>query len=478
VAVLNIAPKTPDDGTVYSDGETSNKITITVKNAGQPVASTPFTGTVTDPSGRISGTVSPGTTDTNGDIVLTIGVPASPTGALSLTLYQDAQTRGSTSLVGILFDPVTLTLSPNYVSQGNPVVVTARIQDDAGIPVGGLLLTWQVDPSLGIADTSQTTQEAVPASFQYTLPALTQAQISALPGGQVLLQLTVGPVAGAFTTTKLLPTNPPLVAPTCPILYGNPPVIDDSFVGACADEGIPFSIPEIANSSVGDYVTLFTSPTGRSEDTTLLSSKLLDKASAGKPFFMFASLKGSAFTTNGPEYIYYTIFMTNPGNYSTTSDFLLVQVDRQDLSTLPDGNPDSRLTNPQATPTVYTASNYNNNDNFTATINANGTFPVKVGDVFTTKIYLLGYTTANLNVVNKIDSPPRTVTPADFDAFGNFVPFSVQFDYSLFKGIDGSNGQVYFILDRSGDLHRSPSRSIIVDTVPAYSGSIAHLLAL
>lgn len=477
--VLTIKPKTHEDGIIFSDGETSNKITLTVLNGSTPVASTPFTGTVTDASGRLTGTVSPASTDANGDIVLTIGAPPTRSSTLSLTLYQDAQTLGRLQLVLILFDPVTLTLSPSYLSAETPLLITANIKDDAGIPVGGLTLEWQPDASLKVPPKKMVTNANDPASFQYTLPRISQATLSAAgSGGSVFMTLTIGPAAGDFKVKQPLSLNPPLVAPTLMVHAGDPPVLDDSYIDACKAVGVPFTIPAIANSSQGDVVSLFSSPTDRPQDSQLLNLIQLTKDEAGKPFQMYANLKGGAFTTNGPEYVYYSIILTKSPNASTRSDPLRLEVDRQDVSDLPDGAPDSTMTNPQVTPVVYTVANYNNKDNLTATINANGSFRMAMGDVVTTKIYLVGYTSANMNSVTKIDSEERTLASGDFDSLGNLVPFNVTFASSLFAGIDGSNGQVYIVVNRRGAMHRSPSRSIVVDTVPAYSGSIARLLAL
>jgi hypothetical protein len=149
-----------------------------------------------------------------------------------------------------------------------------------------------------------------------------------------------------------------------------------------------------------------------------------------------------------------------------------VQVDRRNIPDLPDGNPDYGLTVPQVTPVSYTTDNYSKGDELTVAVDFNGSFAPLVGDNITIKIYLLGYTQANLNWVKKVDNGKGFVlTAANFDATGAFIPYTAAFKADAFEGIDGSNGQVYFVVQRGAALYRSPSRQVTVDTVPAYSGS-------
>jgi hypothetical protein len=478
MAALTLTPKTNDDKKVYSDGTTSNQITINVQTAGAPLSVTKLTGKVSDSSGMYVGAVSTGVTSTGGDIVLTVGAPVS--GALTLTLYANAQTSGSMPLAAVVFQPITLTNNPALASASQPVVATATILDALGKPVDGVPLAWRVlNQQLGIAPTFVTTQSATPSTYQYTLRALTEAEITALPTPKVHLSLVIGPPAGNYSIEDPVPTVPPLLAPTLPVSMKHPPVIDDDLIDACEDIGVAFAIPAIANASVGDFITLFaaSSASANTNPRVLLLKPLDDTMIAGQ-FLMLVPTENDVFTENGPEYVYYTVFRSQLGGALATSEQLQVLVDRRYLPTLPDGNPDSRLTAPHVAPVVYAGDN--NKNYLTATINFNGQYQPKVGDTITTKLYLLGYTNANLNWTPQPPIPPivRVLTAANFTVLGEFIPFTVSFTPSQLAGIDGSNGQVYFILQRGSVKVRSPSCSIVVDTVPAYTGSIARMLAL
>jgi hypothetical protein len=468
---FTLTPKTNDDKTVYSDGSRANTITINVQQNGAPLSSTPLTGTLVDSHNQPAGRVSPGTTTAGGDITLT--VVATVKGTLKLQLYA-GQASGATQLAAVVFNPVTLVNNPALANTTTPVIVTATIVDAANAPVGGVPLIWQVlDTQLGIPDSPATTHAGTPSSYEYTLPALTDAEISGLPGKTVSLQLVIGPTGGGFTIPAPVPADPPLLAPEILSVFSSPPVIDDSVIEACA-VGIPFIIPVIANTTLGDIILLMATPTGNTADARIVFEKLLDQQSVGVPFVMLAGIGNVAFQTNGPEYIFYNVTRSALGNTTTNSEQLLVEVERQALPTLPDGDPDPQLTDPQATPVVYVVDNYTNNDALTAAIDFNGEFIPLVGDNITVKIYLVGYTYANLNWVKKIESAVRQLAPTDFDANGAYIPYTVSFSANQLAGIDGSNGQVYFLVERGGQTFRSPSRPIIVDTMPAYSGSIAR----
>jgi hypothetical protein len=480
MAALTLTPKSLDDQVVYSDGTRSNQIIFNVQKNGAPLATTALTGRLIYFGGEPAGTVSSGSTDANGDIALVMALGQPTTGTeqlLNVTLFEDAQTYGSTKIKSLVFPPVTLQNNPAIAHSETPVIVTATITNaDTQSPLGSIPLTWRVlDTQLNIKDVPQITKAQNPATFQYFLPRLTDAQIATLTGEKVDLQLIIGPVAAGFTMPAPIPVSPPLLAPEAMGIPGSPPVIDDGIITACA-AGIPFYIHAIANASVNDFVTLLASPTGAVADARPLLEKQLDLTSAGAPFLMLVPVKSPAFEVNGPEYIFYQVMRSKLGNTISTSNQLLVQVERQQLPTPPDGEPDSRLTDPQVSPVVYTENNYAAGNDLTVIIDFNGAYIPDIGDQVTPYIYLTGYTLANLNWVRKLTGPTYTLAKTDFDTKGVYIPISHHFAAATLARVDGSNGQAYFTVQRAGQQKlRSPSRPIIVDTMPAYSGGIASI---
>jgi hypothetical protein len=470
MAALTLTPKSTDDQTVYSDGTTSNKITIGVQQNGSPLVHTALAGTLVDSAQSIAGFLFPGSTDANGDI--TFAVPATIAGQLTLTLLLDDQTTGSMAITAIVFEPVTFQKAPSYAQSATAVRVTANIADSTNTPVDGVPLTWHVhDTRLNIHDTTSTTDGQDPLSFVYDLPILTDEELDALAATGVDLQLIIGSLAGDFIIAVPIPVNPPLLAPTLLDTQRIPPVIDDDLIAACTEDGIAFYIPIIANTSPDDFVTLVASPTGSSNDSKLLAMRKLDQASIGKALLMLAPVDNQAFETNGPVYIYYNVMRSQLQNSFTASEMLLVQIDRQDPSIPPDGNPVTILTAPHVSHIVYTLDNCTNKDSMTVEVDFTGDFVATLGDLITVKIYLLGYTQANMNEVKTIQSVTYQLRETDFDENGVCIPVPFTFTADQFEGVDGSDGQVYYLVKQYVKIYRSPSRSIVVDTVPAYSGS-------
>lgn len=473
MTALTITPKDIGDQTLYSDGGRSNRIIIHVERNNAPLAETSLTGTLTDAKGNPAGAVIPGSTDPNGDFSL--GATLVKDGKLTLTLTADAQSSGTTIIYTIKILPVTFVNTPAVARAGAGVNARAQIAITQFKAVGGIPLNWHVlDRQLDIPDLYRVTDTQRPASFTFSLPALTPEQIATLNNNRVNLQLTIGAFgkpAGDFITVDHIPVSPALLAPYYAIAPDAPAVINDGVIAACP-QGIPFGIPVIANAVLGDLIVLYSSPDGNDADATPLLAKELDFDAIGSPFLMFVPTRNSAFALNGPKEIFYKITLSRLGGAETASGRLQLQVDRRNTPESPDGNPDHDLTVPDVTPVSYTVDNYNQTEEMTITVNFNGTFIPQIGDVITVKIYLLGYTQANLNWVKKIDNGKGfTLMAANFDKNGRFKPYTVAFAAGEFKGVDGSNGQAYFVLQRGAAAYRSPSRQITVDTVAAYSSS-------
>lgn len=472
MAALTLTPHTADDRTVYSDGAQSNKIAINVQENGTPLANTPLSGTLLDSSRRIAGFVFPGSTDGNGDIFF--AVPATIAGPLTLTLIADAQTNGSMAITAIVFQPITFQMDPPYAESGTTVTITAAIEDSTNAPVTGVPVTWHVlDPRLKIHDTSDLTDGRFPQTFEYVLRSLTGAERTALSATGVNMQLTIGPAPQEFVIPLSVPVVAPLLAPVFIDSQRTPPVIDDAVIAACT-EGIAFYIPAIFNTSPGDLVTLAATPTANPRDARLLALKKIDRDSAGTGLILLASATNPAFQANGPQYFYYTVVRSQLAQTSTTSAMLLVQVDRQNVPEPPDGNPVSILAPPQASPIVYTAGHYADCDSMMVIVDFSGEFSPQVGDQVTVKIYLQGYTEANMNAVKELVLPAYALTDTNFkDAIPLPIPFA--FTAEHFAGVDGSDGQVYYLVKQGVKVYRSPSRAIVVDTVAAYSGGFVRM---
>jgi hypothetical protein len=472
---LTLTP--PANANVYSDGNSSNKVLITVADATGPLSNTPITGTVT-PGGTVIITAP---TDPTGK--LGVAIAAAVSGPLTLTLTDPSTGEsGTCALMATAYDFGGFTYSPPNITLPSLATITAKIYAKGQqTPADGIPLNWVAAamPAPAYLPALQvTTDKSKQSTFEYVSLKLQQTDIDALHSSPIQMNLEIGGDSSFFYLAQIS-TGAPLLAP----VFALPPVlgttIDDEMISVCTADGIPFRIPSIANTSLTDTITLLASQTPTGPSVAVLASQQIARmesdGTSSLPFITTAPTTDVAFDTNGPLYIYYSVFRAITSVLSI-SDRLQSKVERTEVPGPPDGTPNPGLTPPTPDINVYTLTDVGNGTPMHVTIDFNGTIKPSVGDKITPVIYLVGYTSANYNWVKKIELlPAYTLVAADF-VNSVFTPKVFTFTNDKFSDIDGSNGQLYFLYQQGQNaVTRSPERSIIVDTIAPHSLSLAAL---
>jgi hypothetical protein len=482
---LTIAGKTADDSTIYFDGTTSNVVTFIVSSAGTPLGGVDISGTLATSAAPVTpaGAVQVLTkSNPAGEVRLKL-TPVSA-GSLTLTLLETSTPAnfGTTPVTVTMLKPITVDIDPTILAAPGSVVATANILDaSTGAKAANIPLHWldtSVPPSFPTTlDT--TTDPATPSTYEYTSDALTLQQIDDLQQASIPLQLTVGPKISGIVVQRPVPTLPPLLAPEIQAPSGTTPIVDDDYITAVMDTGVPFLIPPITNAIEKNLVMMYASQTNdaTAPDAPVLATYLLGPDDVGEPLMIYVSATNAVFTQNGPWYVFYRVHTGRTQNL-TYSEVENILVQRSVVAGSPDGTPDSSLNKPLVTPSVYAVDDYTSNQTLDATIPFLGTYKPAQGDQITAVISLTGYTLANYNYVIRRATPTYTLGPNDFDQRQNYISKKLSFTPSQLASIDGSNGEVYFLVQPAagGPVKRSPSRNMIVDTVPAYSGSYVDMM--
>lgn len=471
---LTLTPPVPAN--VYSDGNTSNRIMVTVKDtSGALLTGKILTGTIA-PSG--TATVQ-GKTDLSG--IATVLVATAASGQMTLTLTDAGSgDKGTCTLSSTPFTFNGFTYSTPQLSAPATITITAALLA-AGqtTPADKIPLDWV--PAMASAPAylpSQkvTTDKTKPATFTYVSQAITQGDITALNSSPIEMNLQIGGDSSYFFPAQIA-TGLPLDAPTLALPPELGTTINDEIMKVCATTGIPFRIPRIANVSPQDFVTLMASQTATGPGIAVLAttdSLDIESGTADSvPFAMDAMTTNTAFDVNGSIYVYYSVLRLIDGTMGY-SERLPLKVQLSHVPGPPDGEPDMDLTPPTTDITVYSLDNLGQSDPMNVTVDFKGDIVPAAGDTITPVIYMKGYTAANLNSVKRLTLPAYTITSGDLVP----GPFTKKFTFTSdqFADIDGSNGQAYYLYTSgTSPAVRSPSRTIIVDTVAPYSGSIAKL---
>jgi hypothetical protein len=472
---LTLTP--PAAANVYSDGISSNHVTIAVKNAVGPLARTILTGTVT-PAGRV---IIKNKSDASGKVLVAIATASS--GPLTLTLTDPATGEsGTCALTATTYDFGGFQYSPPNITVPSLATITAQLYAKGQqTPADKIPLKWvaaTVPAPKYLPPLQVTTDKSKPSTFEYVSLKLQQSDIDALHSSPIQMHLEIGGDSSFFYPAQVA-TGAPLLAPAFALPPAMGTTINDEMILVCASDGIPFRIPSIVNTSLNDTITLLASQTPTGPSVAVLTSQPIASMESdgvdSLPFITYVPTSNLAFDANGPLYIYYSVYRALTGALSL-SDRLQSKVDRTDGHGAPDGIPDPRLTPPDTDINVYSLANLDNGDPMNVTINFNGAIQPSIGDSITPKIYLVGYTAANFNWVKQIELlPAYTLTAADF-VNGVYTPKNFVFTSDKFIDIDGSNGQLYFLYQQGqSSAIRSPARSIIVDTVAPEDSSLAAL---
>lgn len=487
MADTNILTLTPQNNTekIISDGRSGSRVQVKVERGGQLVMNETVTDAtlvqVGDDDYHGSVDISGGSTDVLGLITVTPVTTETDTVDLELYVTDD---YGTLTLKTTILLPVTVGIKPSLVSEPVPAVtLTAEVKTQDGQDVDGMTLTWGArEDSFWkfFKDGKPIVKTADPAdssSYQSGIGPVTQEDLDSLDGASILVSLTVSTPTGGdsnfgMVTNVDVPTAPPLKAPVVALPY-HPHVLDDNIFSACQKTGIPFRIPDLANARFeGRSFTL----SGR-HGTDVYPMNMQLVTDVGEPFLVYVLVENPAFNVNGPLEVYYEIYDPITDEL-TASEVLVVRVTRSHPVGI-DGPVSEGLTDVQVDNPVYAKHDFDNEKPLVVTLDFNGDTKPLVGDTVQPVIVLTGFTLANLNWVKRLTLPLYVLTAKDIEP-GARLRFPDPdngrpdgFTYNLFAGVDGSNGDVFFVYRPGGgntSSVRSPSRSVIVDVMPAYSG--------
>lgn len=392
-------------------------------------------------------------------------------GPLTLTFTEQgdmSNTGDFTALEAKVFTTLQVTASTIVSTGGQPVTFFADIEDASGW-VDGVLLEWD-GPGKVVPANAKTniTSKADLSTFQMTTNAVTAADLTS--NHVLYITLTVGKSGPVIKTPVLFP-DPALLPPSPGFPLRNN-TIDDTVIAAITASpsslGLPFSVPKIANFEVGGYLIL------SSGQQPMMGFDFPESKNSDRPLWpqlINAITTTGAFDFTGPMALSYRVYDAR-GQPTGLSMPLNLQISRKQFP-----SPmfvDDTLPRPLVEPGTYNKRNLSTDDLVVRIpVRLNATAPVfNVGDLLQVDVTLTGYTEDNENQVKTLPSVTVIVTSDHLNV--DFI--YVTFQRTLFKQIESSFGAVNYTRTpkQSSQTTKSPTKTIAVDTVDAFSSSNAY----
>ncbi len=457
---------------VENDQPTLLKLTVTGAESNPPI----YEWTLKDENGDPVQDPAPGLLRPTGDVV-TVPIFAKKGKALTLTLNEQGFAgTGDFKINATHLKSFSLSPVPGYLAVGDAISLTATILDTDSNPANGVELGWYtssgIDDQIIPADKIKViTDSADPTSFSLlTAPILYDALDKEN-------KLTIFAQLGEYSTlarseASFVPFEN-LVRPES-VLPLSDNTIDDAIIDAVEPGGIPFKIPRIRDVPINDgfFLTLY-----HEYDNPNLGGPLkfqwFPKGSTPGPYVMYAPIQSGQFDFTGPVSLRYTLSSAT-GDTKGRSEKLALKVRR---TKFPRSTPeDAALPRPWPSKSSYNKDDLDRGSELIVEIPLQLDFDsddqiFKEKDEITVKFFLTGYTTANENVTKTLSIDAYRVKATDLqNPNKGFLSIEVKSD--TFKKIEGSMANVYYELARVGEKTKtSPSGSMVIDTVAAYSGS-------